>query len=391
MAEFAPHNMTSNSDPAPYVAAASTCYCFGIGFPYQAFDGNSGGSYWLGTNGGADWLRIDLGSGNSKALSYYEITVNSVPEPTRAPKNWTMEGSTDATSWTVLDTIVGETSWSSGETRSFICDSPNGTPYRYYRINITANNGDATYTQIGELYLYEEAVATTVSISDSLPLTDGGTRLSYPEVKAFQFLEDSLNLSDTASIEIGLEGLAFTRSAVDTFTFSDSAAIIISQLNNYLFNDSFFLIDSIALQLGGGIEIFIQDNFSFNDTLNSLSPNEKLLADTIILNDAARIGHGLLFTDSNTLTDILTLTREFVFGDTFNFADSVLYSLNVPADLQLTASTNDILQYFDSVEIALSGSLVSRGDHLEITDSIQVNLQSNRNSYLRRYLNDTLR
>jgi hypothetical protein len=28
------------------------------------------------------------------------------------------------------------------------------TAYRYFRINITANNGDASFTEIGQLYLF---------------------------------------------------------------------------------------------------------------------------------------------------------------------------------------------------------------------------------------------
>ncbi len=68
-------------------------------------------------------------------------------------KTWTFEGSNDNMSWNVVDTVASETGWSFGETRTFNCDVTT-TPYRYYRMNITANNGDATYTEVNQLNIY---------------------------------------------------------------------------------------------------------------------------------------------------------------------------------------------------------------------------------------------
>lgn len=156
--DFAPHTMTGATSPTPYVASASSEYWepgTGVNFyAYRAFDGAVGVlKYWL--NDGltqAGWVKIDLGSGNEKVLHNYSVQVNTIPEPTRAPKVWTVQGSNDDATWSTLDTVTGQTDWSSGETRDFICDIKN-TAYRYFRINITENNGD-TYLQLAELYLY---------------------------------------------------------------------------------------------------------------------------------------------------------------------------------------------------------------------------------------------
>jgi len=118
-----------------------------------AVDNNTTYSYWLGTGGGIDWWRVDLGVGITKKCYSYKLLMNIVPEPNRAPKAWTFEGSNGG-AYTVLDTQTNQTSWGSGESREFELSDKSGA-YRYYRANITENNGDATYTQICEIYMYE--------------------------------------------------------------------------------------------------------------------------------------------------------------------------------------------------------------------------------------------
>lgn len=148
MAEFAPHDLTDFYSHPPFLVSASSY--FSTLPPWKAFDG--GVTYWIGQNGGADWLQLDLGPGYSALIGSYQIRVNSVPEPARAPKNWTMKGSADGRTWATLDTRTNQTAWASGETRSFTVSGVS-TYYRFFRLDITANNGDATYTQVAELFL----------------------------------------------------------------------------------------------------------------------------------------------------------------------------------------------------------------------------------------------
>jgi hypothetical protein len=160
--DIAPHNMISNTSPVPFVAAASSE--FNNQFrAYLAFDGLAGTlRYWLGSGAGVDWLRLDLGAGNARKLVSYSVKVNTIPETARAPKAWTMQGSNDATAWNTLDTVTNQTAWASGETRTFGCDAT-GTAWRYFRLNITANNGDAAYTQVAELSLYVQQDAAAIT------------------------------------------------------------------------------------------------------------------------------------------------------------------------------------------------------------------------------------
>lgn len=69
------------------------------------------------------------------------------------PKSWTLEGSNNGSSWTVLDTqtnvtVAVSSSWVSSALA-------NTTAYLYYRINISLNGG-GTQVGINEFYLYDQ-------------------------------------------------------------------------------------------------------------------------------------------------------------------------------------------------------------------------------------------
>jgi hypothetical protein len=93
-------------------------------------------------------LKIDIGT--AQTIIAYQITAQSVL--TELPKDWTLQGSNDDTNYTIIDTVVGETGWITGCKRIYTVDNPGS--YRYYRINITANNGHATCEGFARLNLY---------------------------------------------------------------------------------------------------------------------------------------------------------------------------------------------------------------------------------------------
>ena len=142
--------MTAANVPAPYVVSASGTYS--TYYPYEAFDYNFNGlnERWLVTSTTNSWLKIDMGSGTT--LTEYMMW-NGINATTKeyAPKDWTFEGSDDDTTWTVLDTQINITNW---DNNNFYILSGGAATYRYYRINITSNNGGALYTNICEVKLF---------------------------------------------------------------------------------------------------------------------------------------------------------------------------------------------------------------------------------------------
>ena len=64
------------------------------------------------------WLQYDMGVGNALSVAEYAVRARSDAN-NGTPKDWTLEGSNDLSSWTVLDTVSNETGWSNGEMRVY--------------------------------------------------------------------------------------------------------------------------------------------------------------------------------------------------------------------------------------------------------------------------------
>ncbi len=87
--------------------------------------------------------------------------------PSRAPKTWTLQGSSDNVNWDDVDSQSDETGWAAGELRLYVFK--NTTAYTYYKITVAAQNGDS-YVQIHELEFYNFASFSLAS-SGSVDIT----------------------------------------------------------------------------------------------------------------------------------------------------------------------------------------------------------------------------
>jgi len=103
-----------------------------------------------------EWISYDFGSGNDEAIQWVSITARrNFPE--RAPSDFTIEASTDNSTWNVIHTVTGETGWQDTETRQY--SFSNSTAYRYWRINVSAVV-DADYLNITDIAMSETAPTT---------------------------------------------------------------------------------------------------------------------------------------------------------------------------------------------------------------------------------------
>lgn len=153
MYDFAPHNMTSNILPVPYVASASSAA--GGNLPYLCFDGLILAGYaWISDLAATSWLKIDLGANNTHKLDTYDITFATGQPLNYAPRDWTMEGSNNDSDWDVLDTVTGETAWAANEKRTFECDVKT-TSYRYFKLNMSLSNTGSRFS-IAELHFWAQ-------------------------------------------------------------------------------------------------------------------------------------------------------------------------------------------------------------------------------------------
>ncbi len=157
--------MTSNTTPAPVVISCSG-YINDAYTANNAFNQNGGATFW-GVAATTGWLGVYSGliNGYGWRATTYTVTAPSTFYPeTRSPKDWALLGSNDGLAWTTLDTQSNQTGWIANMMRSYQVASPG--IYLYYRISVSANNGDSGVLEIGELELIgtAESKATLLSL-----------------------------------------------------------------------------------------------------------------------------------------------------------------------------------------------------------------------------------
>lgn len=205
--------MTADNLPAPYVASASAFYT--TYSPYKAFDGVLGNSTqgWMVATTTNSWLKLDYNS--AKTVVRYRLwNAQDATTKGRAPKDWTFEGSNDDATWTVLDTQINITNWDSYN--HYILASPSS--YRYYRINITSNNGGATYTGIIDFKMFEAAVDNKSIMLDSNLLT--ANRLVDGSVYHLNDKNFGIHYYDTVSLNVNKIG-AFSNFNIEGVFFNN--------------------------------------------------------------------------------------------------------------------------------------------------------------------------
>jgi len=113
----------------------------------DGFD-DDGDTFWSTLSGSVTgWLRYDLLA--AKNVKRYRILCRTVTIDS-APRDWTFEVYTGG-AWEVLQTVTGVT-MAAGTWYDFYCANP--YTETDYRLNVSANNGSATYVQVAELELY---------------------------------------------------------------------------------------------------------------------------------------------------------------------------------------------------------------------------------------------
>jgi hypothetical protein len=137
--------MTSATAPS---GTASASAILGAGLDaWRAFDKatvpNDSTFYGSPSPATNSWIQYDFGDGSASGIGGYTITSrnlsgygDSSSNLSQVPSAWTLSGSSDGTTYTVIDTRTGE-SFTPGQTRTFTLSSP--AAYRVYRWTWTAN------------------------------------------------------------------------------------------------------------------------------------------------------------------------------------------------------------------------------------------------------------
>jgi len=127
----------------------------------KAFDGTN--AKWFNGTGATDWLQYRFPAGKRYPLSRYILTTGN-DVPARDPVSWQVQGSNDGTNWTTLDTRTGQSF--PARLQAYPYDIPLTAAYEYYRLNITANGGDAGI-QLTELQFFSADMVPPVIATPS--------------------------------------------------------------------------------------------------------------------------------------------------------------------------------------------------------------------------------
>jgi hypothetical protein len=153
---------------------------------FKAFDNSlTSGSGWATASGNATgWVRIDLGTA-SPVLEYlmgsYASTNNT---STRSAKQWLLEGSSDGSTWLVLDVRSMKDGWTFGEQRTLTVLTPDGTGSIIEEDDRATTATGTTFTTASTTVTAARAITVTgidwyahASGSFTLDFLNGGTVL----------------------------------------------------------------------------------------------------------------------------------------------------------------------------------------------------------------------
>ncbi|MFG2551201.1 GH92 family glycosyl hydrolase [Streptomyces sp. NPDC048581] len=130
---------------------------------------------WL-TFAPTGWVEFDLAA-PVKVVTYALTSANDHDE--RNPRDWTLQGSTDGSNWTTLDTRTGESFAEPFQTKTYDIAEP--AEYRHFRLEISKNNG-GDILQLADVQFSKGGGANPIP-EDMLSLVDKGPSGS-PTAKA---------------------------------------------------------------------------------------------------------------------------------------------------------------------------------------------------------------
>ncbi|WP_211349915.1 GH92 family glycosyl hydrolase [Rarobacter faecitabidus] len=166
---------------------------------------------WL-ANATTAWLRFEMQ--NPVVLKKY-VMVTANDSSDRNPKNWTVQGSSDGSTWTDLESQTNQLPTTTAPfTRvEYTGLASNTTPYKFYRLNITANNGNSLI-QLADWELFSDTSMPVPEQPMSVEATTGPgsgrtakLNAGWTGVKALRYRGQHLENGDAKATNVVYDGL----------------------------------------------------------------------------------------------------------------------------------------------------------------------------------------
>lgn len=256
--------------------------------------------------------------------------------------------------------------------------------------------------------LQSSASATlTVSQIDILTLSDS----KIVVLSLLLTFSDAISLSDAVQVQIPGGPLVFA----DSFGFLDSVTVVLNDFYNFSdalnitdtqleiivvvisnLSDGLTLSDNIIVSPFSVIVLNLSETLPLIDSFKEFTSNPLTFGDTLNFQDLVKLS-GLTFyqfVDQLLLSDLAALLlapiRNLTNNDMLTLNDLVAVQL-LSIFVNLTVTLSDSLQIGDGIGVVLrERGLIMLSDSFSFGDSFVFVINTNLESYLRRYLNDVV-
>ena len=252
-----------------------------------------------------DWIYVDLGAPRNVAeLAMWPQARSDLVN--RAPQDFLVQGSSDASNWNTVATFSEITGWSVGTGKTFLLSSPAGATYE-----VAANDAiiaaDNTDTQVVRLLVSTDAVvvadstafqasAATSSATDTVAANDvaaGVFTVSSAATDAVGVIDNtsaqrvqlaSATQAAAANNTATTKGV-FVRSAINSLTAADSASNVLTGIAQA--SDVLSLLDYAHVVASGTIELDALDSVYGGDASTTIQTASVIALQTLLLQDEA--------------------------------------------------------------------------------------------------------
>lgn len=163
IAEIEMHTSVGGADVTGSGTASASSYRAGLE-PYRAFDNNVTTKWSSNGQIVGDWLAYDFGVGVAYEIVEVKMTARNDGFQNQMMLDFVVEFSDDGTNWTPYWAVLGQSAYSSGETRTFACPTLGAATY-WALIARAGGNASTGYYSMSEIELRDTVAGSNLSLT----------------------------------------------------------------------------------------------------------------------------------------------------------------------------------------------------------------------------------
>ncbi|MEI6077925.1 MAG: autotransporter-associated beta strand repeat-containing protein, partial [Verrucomicrobiota bacterium] len=264
----------------------------------QAFDINPNSDWFNNNAGTTGWLQYDLGPFVRQTVQRYAITSPNGSDLC-TPSAWQFLGSLDGANWTVLDTQTNQAFPMTYPMKTYYYDIANSMAYRFYRLNISANNGDPSGLRVAELALLA-LPGTGINLGTTAQVWSGAVSGNWNTTTA-NWQSNGVSGTYQNGNAVLFDDTAAANTTINVASVVTPSSVIFNNAgNNYTFSGSAIGGATNVQKVGGG-------TVTLNNA-NTFPGGISIFAGTVNVGNNAALGTGTVTLNGGTLQNSAGLT-----------------------------------------------------------------------------------